>query len=142
MSFASYCLSFVVSDSSAFVRAFKADINTMLRSINLCRVSVKLSLARLAPQYIKNVTDCVCLFSVATCDMEIPHFPPELRHFAPLVRSSRHTALCLVFMLILMTLPRLKMCNLNPTETSTCRRCQSDSGRATLPSGLQHLFGL
>lgn len=25
------------------------------------------------------------------------------------------------------------MCNLNPTETSTCRRCQSDSGRATLP---------
>lgn len=41
---------------------------------------------------------------------------------------------------VLILLPRLKMCNLNPTETSTCRRCQSDSGSASLSSGLPHLL--
>lgn len=76
---------------------------------------------------------CCCCFCGHTRHGRAPTFPTPLQHFAPLVRSSRHTALCLVFMLILITLPRLKMCNLNPTETSTCRRCQSDSGRA-IPS--------
>lgn len=37
-------------------------------------------------------------------------------------------------MLLLLPLTaHLKICNLNPTETSTCRRCQSDSGRSTPP---------
>lgn len=49
-------------------------------------------------------------------------------------------AYCIMFGVFLWPCPPFKMCNLNPTETSTCRRCQSDSGRDTLPSGLQHLF--
>lgn len=42
-------------------------------------------------------------------NMEIPHFPSELWHFAPSV-SSRPPSYCtmFVFMLILITLPRLK----------------------------------
>lgn len=40
---------------------------------------------------------------------------------------------CFMFGVCASSLPRLKMCNLNPTETSTCRRCQSDSGRS-IPS--------
>lgn len=105
----------------------------------------KLSLARHATQYGKNVIgrDVLVVFVPTQQQHGDPTFStwaltfctfsqlqtPVILHYVCVHADSYNSA-------------PFKMCNLNPTETSTCRRCQSDSGRATLPSGLQHLFGL
>lgn len=141
MSIALWC--FAVPDS-LYGSTHVESIWLVRASIQSCnKVSVVLSLTGHAPQHIQIVTVIENVFFLWPHRHGDPTFPTRAPTFCTCSRTQlSYTALCLVFMLILITLPRLKMCNLNPTETSTCRRCQSDSGRATLPSGLQHLFGL